>query len=75
MPTHVTPLRVNYNVPLDVEVEAVFHILMLNKVGRHTCLRAENFKKWLQEAYPAEGTYTPPKPEQWQNMVGLTQYM
>ena len=64
MPTHVTPLRVNYNVPLDVEVEAVFHILLLNKVGRYTSLCAEHFNKWLKEAYLAEGTYTTPKPEQ-----------
>ena len=45
--THVTPFRVNDDIPLDAEVEAAVRQLRLNKAGRHTQVRAEHFKKCL----------------------------
>ena len=61
VPTQVTPFRFNYNVPLKAEVEALFWWLRLNKAGGLTHIHADHFKKWLREAYPVEGTYTPPQ--------------
>ena len=50
--------------------------LCLNKAGGHTHLCSEHFKKFLRETYPAEGTsIPPPKPEWWQKLLELTQYM
>ena len=52
---------VNDDIPLDLGVEEAFRQLRLNKASRNTHLCAEHFKKFLQEAYPAEGTSTPPQ--------------
>ena len=59
--THVTYFRVNYNVPSEADFEAAVWKLRLNKAGGRTHLRAEHFKKWMQEAYPDEGASSPPK--------------
>ena len=61
MTTHNIPLRVNDDNPLEAEVEAAVRRLRINKADGNTHLRDEHFKKWIQEAYPDEGTSTPPK--------------
>ena len=35
----------------------------------------EKFKQWPWEAYPAEGTSTPPRPDQCHNLVDITQFV
>ena len=59
--THVTPFRVNNDVRSESDMEAAVRRLCLNKSGVNTHLRTEHFKKWMWEAYPSEGTSTPPK--------------
>ena len=75
VPTHVKPFGVNNDVPLEGGLEADVKQLRLYKAGGKNHLRSENFKKELRESYPAEGTSPPPMPEQWQNMVEITQFM
>ena len=62
--THVKPVRVYYNVFLERGLEAGLQWLQLHKSGGHTHLRAEHFKKWIQEEYLDEGGSTPPLPPQ-----------
>ena len=49
--------------------------IRIHKTGGNTKLRAEIFKKWLQEAYMDEGNYTTPSTERWQSMVEITQFI
>ena len=74
VPTHIKPFWLNYNFPLDGEVEAAVQQLRIHKAGGPSHLRAEHFKKWIWEAYPSEGTSTlPPRPKWWKNLVWITQ--
>ena len=75
MPTHVKTFRVNADAPSEEELETEVQCLRLHKVVGHTHLRAEYFKQWLQEAYPAERTSTPPSPERWQKLVEINQFI
>ena len=76
VPDHVTPFRINDDVSTEAEVESAVLHLRLNKVGGHTHLRAEKFKKCMREAYLAEGTSSPtPNSERYINLVDLTQYI
>ena len=52
--------RVNDDIPSERWKEAAVQRLHPHKLGGHTNLRAEHFKKWIREAYPTEGTSTPP---------------
>ena len=60
---------------MEVEVQAEIRRKRLNKVGGHTHLISEHFKKWLREAYLMEETSYPQKTERCRNLVDLTQYM
>ena len=42
--THVDPVKVNYEVPSEAEVEAGVRRLPLHRAAGHTHLRAEHFK-------------------------------
>ena len=48
VPIHVTPFRVNSNVPSEAEVLAAIKRLCLNKASGHTNLHTDNFNKWLR---------------------------
>ena len=61
VPTHITPFKINDDVPTEVDMEVAVRDLHLNKPGGHTHLREEHFKKWLREEYPEEGKSNPPK--------------
>ena len=39
-----------------------FHLMRLNREGRHTHLQAENFKTWLRESYQVKEETAPPPP-------------
>ena len=56
-------------------MEAEVQLLRLNKIVVHTYLRSDHFKKCLRGEYLAEEKSAPPKPESWNNLVRLTQYM
>ena len=44
--THVNPSKVNDEIPLEAEVEAVVRRLRPHRAGSHTRLRAEHFNQW-----------------------------
>ena len=71
--THVEPVQVNDETPLELELEAAVCCLSLLKAGRYTHLCAEHFKKWLREAYPRENSKTPPWTERWMCLVDIVQ--
>ena len=48
VPDHVTPFRINNDVPTEAEVEVSVLCLRLNKAGKQTHLRAENFKNCMR---------------------------
>ena len=73
VPTHVTPFRVNSDVPLEEGVEAGVRRIHLHKLGGHIHLRAEHFKQWLREVYLDKVTSNPTRPEQWKNTLYITQ--
>ena len=57
-------------------MEAAVRHLHLYKAGGQTHIHTKHFKQWLWEAYPAvEGSTPPHRPEQWQKLVDITQFM
>ena len=52
--THVDPVQENDTTPSDSEVETMVRCLCPLKAVRHTHLRTEYFKQWLQQAYSGE---------------------
>ena len=52
----------------------VRHLQLHKEVGC-THLQSEHSNKWIQEAYPYEGTTTPPRPYPWKNLVEITQFV
>ena len=73
--SHVDLSQISNEVPTEVQVGAAVQCLLPHKTGRHTHLHAENFKTWLREAYPGEGTNPLPKTGRWMQLVAIVQYM
>ena len=53
-------VQVNDATPSKAEVEAAVYCMRPFKAGGQTHLLVENFKQWMQEAYPREDSKTPP---------------
>ena len=74
MLTHVKSFRVNGNAPRRGRYrQQCDGYDFTRQEGTHTSTRS--ILKFIQEAYPAEGTSTPPGTERWKKMVDITQFM
>ena len=69
------PVQVNDVTPSEAEVEAVVRRLCPLKASGHTHLCTEQFKQWLQEAYPGENSKNPPWKEIWMCLAEIVKYM
>ena len=58
--THVEPVQFNDTTPSEADMESVIFCLRSFMAGRHTQIRAENFKQWMWEAYPEDYYKNPP---------------
>ena len=56
-------------------METAFFRLRPLKVGGHTHLRVDRFKRWLREAYSRENLKTSPLTELWMCLVEIIQHM
>ena len=73
--THVGLIKLSDVAPSEAYAEAAVWCLRHFKSGGPTHLRAEHLKKWLQEAYPREGSTPSPRNERCMSLVDIVQRM